>query len=200
VIAFERDEQPALARLLVNFGGQSIGFAFNDGVGAGNAQLYYEISIDNVTGSGLTFVNGELTDMDFTGDVTINVHPYTDGSSLYLEDEDSDVNGVPRLVPGVTIDAVCNEMGLPGPYLLKIDVQGFEDAVLDGVGPLWRHVAGVQVELALTRLYAGERGYLETCARLESLGFALALVLPGYFDGKVRRQLQFDGVFLRAGG
>jgi len=82
---------------------------------------------------------------------------------------------------------------------LKIDVQGGEDAVLDGVGPVWPRLVGIQLELALTRLYVGERGYLETCARLESLGFHLALVLPGYFDGKARRQLQFDGVFLRDG-
>jgi len=81
---------------------------------------------------------------------------------------------------------------------LKLDVQGFEDAVLDGVGPLWRHVVGVQLELALLKLYEGERRYLEMCARMESLGFELALVLPGYFDGKLKRQLQFDGVFLRA--
>ncbi len=82
---------------------------------------------------------------------------------------------------------------------LKIDAQGSEDAVLDGVGPLWARLVGIQLELALTRLYDGERGYLETCTRLESLGFHLALVLPGYFDGKARRQLQFDGVFLRGG-
>jgi FkbM family methyltransferase len=86
------------------------------------------------------------------------------------------------------------------PLFVKIDVQGGEDAVLDGVGALWADVVGVQLELALTRLYEGERGYLEMCARLESLGFRLALVLPGYFDGKVARQLQFDGVFLRDDG
>jgi len=80
---------------------------------------------------------------------------------------------------------------------LKIDVQGGEDAVLDGVGPLWGRLVGLQLELALTRLYEGERGYLDACTRLESLGFHLALVLPGYFDGKAARQLQFDGVFLR---
>lgn len=83
---------------------------------------------------------------------------------------------------------------------VKIDVQGFEDAVLDGLGPLWSAVVGLQLELALTRLYEGERPYLDTCRRLESLGYRLALVLPGYFDGKVARQLQFDGVFLRDGG
>ncbi len=83
---------------------------------------------------------------------------------------------------------------------VKMDVQGYEDAVLDGLGPLWANVTGLQLELALTRLYTGERLYMESCRRLESLGFRLALVLPGYFDGKVKRQLQFDGVFLRDEG
>ncbi|MEM6392110.1 MAG: PEP-CTERM sorting domain-containing protein [Planctomycetota bacterium] len=45
---------------------------FNDGSGAGNAQVYYLISIDNVTGDGLTFVDGELTDIDFAGDITVD--------------------------------------------------------------------------------------------------------------------------------
>lgn len=82
--------------------------------------------------------------------------------------------------------------------LVKIDVQGSEDAVLDGIGAAWPRVVAVQLELALSVLYEGERHYLETCARLESLGYGLALVIPGYFDGKLGRQLQFDGVFLRA--
>ncbi|TVQ29684.1 MAG: FkbM family methyltransferase [Geminicoccaceae bacterium] len=86
----------------------------------------------------------------------------------------------------------------PGARLLvKLDVQGSEDAVLDGMAGLWPRVVAVQLELALTPLYHGEWRYLETCTRLESLGYRLALVLPGYFDGKVKRQLQIDGVFVR---
>jgi len=89
----------------------------------------------------------------------------------------------------------------PGERLfVKVDVQGGEAAVLDGLGGLWAHVVGLQLELALATLYAGEATYLDTCRRLAGLGFELALVLPGYFDGKVARQLQFDGVFLRRAG
>ncbi|MEM6392109.1 MAG: hypothetical protein AAF797_04995 [Planctomycetota bacterium] len=57
---------------------------FNDGSGAGNAQFYHLISISNVTGDGLTFVNGELTEMDFIGDVTVNtfVAPFAGLGSL----------------------------------------------------------------------------------------------------------------------
>jgi len=44
---------------------------YNDGSGAGNAAFYYNISIANVTGSGLSFVDGELDSMDLTGDLTV---------------------------------------------------------------------------------------------------------------------------------
>lgn len=45
---------------------------FNDGGGAGNAQLYYLVSISNVQGAGLTFENGSLISMDFTGDIDVD--------------------------------------------------------------------------------------------------------------------------------
>lgn len=44
---------------------------YNDGSGAGNASLAYNISLSNVTGSGLTFVDGELASMDIDGDLTV---------------------------------------------------------------------------------------------------------------------------------
>ncbi|MEO1091773.1 MAG: FkbM family methyltransferase [Pseudomonadota bacterium] len=80
---------------------------------------------------------------------------------------------------------------------VKVDVQGGDEAVLDGLAGAWSRVVGVQLELALTKLYDGDVHYLAMCHRLEQLGYRLALVLPGYFDGKVKRQLQFDGVFVR---
>ncbi len=98
------------------------------------------------------------------------------------------------------LDALVAPMQPAERLFVKLDVQGYEDAVLDGLGGLWRHVHGIQLELALTPLYEGERRYLDLCTRLESLGYRLALVLPGYFDGKLKRQLQFDGVFLAGAG
>ncbi|MEM9345567.1 MAG: PEP-CTERM sorting domain-containing protein [Planctomycetota bacterium] len=45
---------------------------YNDGTGAGNAALFYEISLSNITGTGLTFFDGELTSMDIAADVSID--------------------------------------------------------------------------------------------------------------------------------
>lgn len=64
------------------------------------------------------------------GELEINVHPDLTGSSLYVEDEDSDVNGVPRKIPVFRLDKLC--INKPGPYLLKVDVQGAELDVLEG--------------------------------------------------------------------
>lgn len=64
------------------------------------------------------------------GEVVINVHPDLVGSSLYLENEDSDVNGFERTVPAITLDQICQEKRTKGPYLIKIDTQGSELDVL----------------------------------------------------------------------
>jgi len=82
--------------------------------------------------------------------------------------------------------------------LLKLDVQGGESAVLDGATGLWDRIAALQVELSLVPLYRGEAPWRAMVDRLAARGFALGLVIPGYYEHKLGRQLQFDGVFVRA--
>jgi FkbM family methyltransferase len=67
-----------------------------------------------------------------SGEVVIHVHPDLVGSSLYLEDEDSNVNGVPRTVPGIALESLLRDPGTIPPFLLNIDVQGAELDVLSG--------------------------------------------------------------------
>lgn len=81
---------------------------------------------------------------------------------------------------------------------LKIDVQGGEAAVLDGAGGLWERIAALQLELSLVPLYRGETPWRAMVDRLAARGFELAFVIPGYYEQKLGRQLQFDGVFVRA--
>jgi FkbM family methyltransferase len=81
--------------------------------------------------------------------------------------------------------------------LLKLDVQGSEASVLDGASGLWERIAAVQLELSLVPLYHGETPWRAMVDRLADRGFALGLVIPGYYERKLGRQLQFDGVFWR---
>lgn len=82
---------------------------------------------------------------------------------------------------------------------LKIDTQGYEPEVLDGAKTLLPRLAGVQLELALVPCYEGERDFRSMIDLLGHLGFEPYLFLPGYFEHKLARQLQIDGVFMRAG-
>lgn len=85
---------------------------------------------------------------------------------------------------------------------LKVDVQGYEPAVLAGAAGLLERIATIQLELALRPVYEGELDWRDMVARLDAMGFAPALVLPGYFERKIARMLQIDVVFARdrAGG
>ena len=89
------------------------------------------------------------------GTLTIHVHPDLVGSSSYLEEEDSDVNGVPREVSAVTLDSVCRQLGARGPYLIKLDVQGSELDVLNGATHVLTDTDLVVMETSLFEFYKG---------------------------------------------
>jgi FkbM family methyltransferase len=82
---------------------------------------------------------------------------------------------------------------------LKIDTQGYEARVLEGAGELLERLFGLQVELSLVPLYDGERPFRAQLDDLVAAGFEPYLLLPGYFERKLARQLQVDGVFMRPG-
>jgi len=88
------------------------------------------------------------------GKVTLNVHSDLFGSSLYFEKE-VDLNGVPRNVPAVTLDDLCKERGVSGPYLIKVDVQGAELDVLSGARRTLDKTEYVILEVSLFQFVKG---------------------------------------------
>jgi FkbM family methyltransferase len=80
---------------------------------------------------------------------------------------------------------------------LKIDTQGYESQVLDGAGDFLDRAAGVQLELSLVPLYAGQELYRALIDRLTTKGFDLWGIFPGFFDPANGRMLQVDAVFFR---
>ena len=82
---------------------------------------------------------------------------------------------------------------------LKLDTQGYEAEVLAGAGALLPRLQGVQLEMPLVPCYEGERGFRDLLDDLAAAGFSPFLFLPGYFERKLARQLQIDGVFMRTG-
>ena len=80
---------------------------------------------------------------------------------------------------------------------LKIDVQGAEREVLTGAAESLPHITGVQLELSLLPLYAGQVLMPEMQALMAQHGFALMSLEPGFTDPRTGRLLQVDGVFFR---
>jgi FkbM family methyltransferase len=84
-----------------------------------------------------------------------------------------------------------------GAMLLKIDTQGYEMPVLRGAIALLPKVKGIQLELSTAVLYEGQTTYMDVIQWLQSHGYALWNLLPGFTDPESGRMLQFDGIFFR---
>lgn len=101
-------------------------------------------------------------------------------------------------VPLTTVDGIVRDRRLvPSRTLLKLDVQGYEDAVLDGAVDALPELAAVQVELSLVPLYTGQPLMPAMQDRLLAAGLELWALEPGFTDPGTGRMLQCDGVFVR---
>jgi len=134
------------------------------------------------------------------GEITIHVHPDLLGSSLYLEDEESGVNGVPRTIPAITLDEACAEQGLRGPYLLKIDVQGAELDVLAGAAQVLRETEVVVLETSLFEVFQGGPQIADVIAWMRAGGFVVYDILETRYRLLDGAMVQADLAFVQEAG
>ena len=75
---------------------------------------------------------------------------------------------------------------LPPPTYLKMDVQGFEKRVLDGMGETIDRVVAIELELRLVPAYHGETLFPAMFEFLRASGFGLIAMRPlGLADGSI---------------
>lgn len=124
-----------------------------------------------------------------TGTLRITRNSYVH-TSLADESHSSEKGGAPVdfvEVPIVTMDSVCQERGLAGPYLLKVDVDGVDLDVLKGSTEILKNTDVVIVEAPVHAL-------LERAQFLAGQGMSLwGMVDPIYFDQKL---WQVDLIFI----
>jgi len=139
-------------------------------------------------------------------EIKINVAGNAEASSSVLPMLDAHEKAAPgsryvgtEVVPQRRLDGLLPKFGIGSahPAFLKLDVQGYEAAVLDGAADLLhaRAIAGLQMELSLVPLYAGAITYREGLDRAEQLGMPLMGLIPGFSDPRSGRLLQADAVF-----
>jgi FkbM family methyltransferase len=137
-----------------------------------------------------------------TGQAQIHVSAKADSSSLLPISEEQ-----VRRFPGTQEVAVqtieiapltqfLSAEDIPPASLLKIDVQGFEGAVLDSAGPLLGVIRWIYVELSFLRLYEGQPLADDVKARLAKDGFR-EIGVHNLVHGADGQPLQADFLFER---
>jgi FkbM family methyltransferase len=127
-------------------------------------------------------------------------------SSSLLEILPSHVRSAPRskyvdseLVSVIPLDEIAHEyVETASAPFLKIDVQGFEEQVLQGATTTLPKVKGLQLEMSLIPLYEGAPLFESLLARAKSLGFELWWLTSGFTDPETGRLLQLDGIFFHS--
>lgn len=146
---------------------------------------------------------------DANNEVTINISGNDGLSSSVLPMLESHVKVAPRsryigteTVKQDRLDSLLPGMGVGtgSRTFLKIDVQGYERAVLDGAAGLFDDgaIVGLQLELSLVPLYSGAMTHREGLDRAENLGMTLMGLDPVFADAKSGQLLQADAVFFAA--
>jgi FkbM family methyltransferase len=135
------------------------------------------------------------------GSAVLNVHiGQLDCSSFLKEVEGPSVDGIPREVSVVTIDQVCQEKNLKGPYIIKVDVQGAELQVLAGAQRTLEETEAVILEVTLFGSMIGGPQFRDVVCRTKEYGF-VAYDIFGFnyrpFDNALA---QVDMVFVRENG
>jgi len=90
------------------------------------------------------------------------------------------------------LDSVLDGL-VTAPALLKVDVQGYEYEVLEGLGNLIGYIEWIFVETSFVELYAGQHLHDDVAALLAELGYELTLEHNATLDGgqKVQADILF---------
>jgi FkbM family methyltransferase len=144
---------------------------------------------------------------DFDGTIAMNVAGNAGASSSILPMLQSHRAVFPQANYVGTEDVAIRRLDSAVPEILrhsetvflKIDVQGFDRQVIAGAeSTINDHCTGIQLELSFAALYEGDMLIHEALDLMDSLGFVLAGLAPGFTDVRNGRVLQADGVFFRA--
>ena len=96
-----------------------------------------------------------------------------------------------------TLDHVLGGLDLAPPVLLKLDVQGYELAVLGGGREVLTRTDHVVLECSFEPLYEGEPRFTELLVAMRESGFTFERPVSCLADPRDQRILQMDALFRR---
>lgn len=138
------------------------------------------------------------------GKATINISGYSPSSSLL---EQSSIlkeqfphtkNEKTETITVDTLDAIWKTVEHPGHILVKMDVQGFEDKVIDGGKECLRHAHALIIETSFVQLYENQPLFDDIYRRVYEFGFRYHGAMRSKRSTETHGILFEDSVFLRA--
>ena len=103
-------------------------------------------------------------------------------------------------VPISTLDREMEKLPLENPALLKLDVQGYEQQVLQGSTETLKRVDYVLLEASFRPMYEGEGTFMEIAGTMEDRGFEFLRPVAWLSDPHNGEVLQIDALFMKSGG
>jgi FkbM family methyltransferase len=97
----------------------------------------------------------------------------------------------------VKLDDLDTEIEIQAPLLIKLDVQGFEDKVIEGGMKIFNRADIIIIELSVEELYNGQKLFDELYGILKKLGFRYQGNYEQLHHPDDGRVLQMDGIFIR---
>lgn len=82
-------------------------------------------------------------------------------------------------------------------FALKVDTQGYEKDVLEGLGDEIKKCVAILIELPLIPLYEGATDLPAIFGHLQRLGFRCVGAAPGHRDPRSGDTIEIDGLFIR---
>lgn len=121
----------------------------------------------------------------------LGTHLKSAPASRYVGTETAVQRTLDELLPGLGLNTGSNRV------FLKVDVQGYEGAVLDGASRRLADqlIIGLQLELSLVPLYDGAMTYREAMDRATALGMTLMGLDPVFANRQTGQLLQADAVY-----
>ncbi len=139
-----------------------------------------------------------------SGDIKINVSKNSVSSSI-LKVLPSHLAGAPESEMTKTVDVKLlsfedlRALHPSGNRLyLKIDVQGYEKQVINGINKSWDSIMGLELEISVKPLYEGQDWLLgDVLGYMQSSNFNLMSLTPGFTNPQTGEVLQYNGIFMR---
>jgi FkbM family methyltransferase len=128
------------------------------------------------------------------GETTLNVSTNLYTTSALRPTAAGAPESTPRRVPVTTLDALLGERRWTPPYCLKLDVEGYERAVIEGARDVLDRTELVVAEVSVTSRFEGAPSSAELIDLMASHGFEVADVIDA---GRSSLGVHADLVFKR---